>query len=1236
MRHLNCLTQAQDISTATFPDNNHLYLSPFSIDGQIVHALLDTGAQKSWINKRLVASDALVEKLKDPIRPTGFSSKVTGKDITREIAHLQVQLLGNPNATSLDPFFVLPSLRFDAILGTDWLQRHGTIMDFKTNCITSDTFGDIPIIGQVSRRNLDSSKAINCVLATLTIPELGLAEWEKGHEFEDVDEDHEVTLEELQQVPTEFHSFKAVFSKKRADRLPPHRPSIDIQITIEEGGEQKMPAPKAYKLGPKEQLAMQAYISENKKKGFIVASKSPIACPAFFVPKVDSKELRMVVDYKALNAVTIKDKYAIPLISEILDAVSVGRIFTKIDLRGAYNLLRVAKGHEYKTAFITSQGCYEYRVMPFGLSNAPSCFQRWINSIFQDIMYSYVMVYLDDIIIFSQDRTQHTKHILEVLRRLQENSLFASPKKCEWYSEKLRYLGHVITPDSLQMCNDKVDAILNWEPPKSIKGIQRFLGFANYYRDHIKGFSALTKPLNHVLKKDTQKELGVTTANQILVLPKDALQAFESLKQAFASSAVLAHYDPSLTTVLETDASNFAIGAIFSQRHGDQWKLVSCYSRSFSPAEMNYDVHDKEMLCIVESCRHWRHYFLGLDSFIIKTDHKNLEAFMKTKELFGRQIRWAQFLAQFNFKIQFQQGLQNGRCDALSRKEELSSQAFAAFGNVQENRAEAKGQKGRSRPQPKVFGTLIPPSTQVIDVILKGEDGPTAVEDDTLIDFSAINNINNYSRYSLEEDDLTLSIKEAQRKLSAQEIDELTRTSKISKKSVNGNQILTCKGVLFVPNVEELRTRALQQHHDRQEVGHPGIKKTIAILNRHYAWPGDSEDVKDYIASCGICLRSKPSRQLKYGPLRPLEAPNEPWKSVSMDRIVGLPPSNGYTAIIVIVDRFSKMAKFFPTLETFNSADLADLFIREIVFNFGTPNDLVTDRGPEFASNLWGRICEKLEINRKLSTAYHPETDGQTERVNQVLEIFLRQYCNYHQDDWSSLLPAANYCYNSTPHSATQFSPFQVVYNYQPTVGSTHITELAEVQSKLTSAELRKEVKQNLIDAREAAEKQFNRKRLDLPNWKEGDLVMLSAKNWTTRRPSKKLDNKQLGPFKIIKKVSTHAYQLQLDEGMRIHDVFHVCHLGKVPQDRFPSRHQPPPPPVEINGETEYLVEAIIGERRRAGKLEFKVRWKGFTSEEDTWEPLRNIQDLEAYDHYLQAKELRAKRKNTRSAGPTK
>ncbi|KAJ1594479.1 hypothetical protein NDA12_005659 [Ustilago hordei] len=405
---------------------------------------------------------------------------------------------------------------------------------------------------------------------------------DKGVEME-VEVDKVVTAAD---IPKPYQHLQDVFDEVEADKLP-HHTEHDLHLELIEGG--KPPQGPLYLKGPKEMSELRRYLDENLEKGFIRPSKSPARSPVLFVPKKDGG-LRLCVDYRGLNEITVKNRAPLPLIEEQLFLLRKARIYTKLDLRAAYNLIRIAKGDEWKTAFGTQLGLYEYLVMPFGLANAPAHFQSFINDIFRDIIGVYVVVYLDDFLIFSDTEEVHVKHVTEVLTRLRSNRLFAKLSKCEFHTKTVEFLGYIIKPTGIEMDPEKVRTVKEWPMPESIHDIQRFLGFANFYRRFIAHFARIAKPLTALVKPIERFKK--------FELPEEAQQAFHKLIQAFTSAGVLQHFDYHLPTRLETDASDFAIAGVLKQEHEGRWHPVAFYSRKMSSAEKNYEIHDKELLAV--------------------------------------------------------------------------------------------------------------------------------------------------------------------------------------------------------------------------------------------------------------------------------------------------------------------------------------------------------------------------------------------------------------------------------------------------------------------------------------------------------------------------------------------------------------------------------------------------------------------------------------------------------------
>jgi hypothetical protein len=342
-----------------------------------------------------------------------------------------------------------------------------------------------------------------------------------------------------------------------------------------------------------------------------------MASPILFVPKKNGK-MRMCVDYHTLNAMTIKNRYPLSLTNDLIEKLQGAKIFLKLDLKSGYNLVRIKEGDEWKTAFRTKYGLFEYLVMPFGLANTPAAFQHFMNDIFRDLLDIYVVVYLDDILIFSKTREEHVNHVREVLKRLKENHLYCQLEKCSFFIPEVDYLGIIASGEGIRVDPSKVAQAVDWPVPKNIKNLQEFLGFANFYRRFIGNYSKIACPLFDLLHKDQPWKW--TTREQ---------KALDDMKSALQTAPVLIQPDLYKELFLECDASDFATGAILSQK-GSEGKLhpVAFLSKSLSPAEKNYDIFDKELLAIIRAFKEWRHLLEGSETPIqVLTDHRNLEHF---------------------------------------------------------------------------------------------------------------------------------------------------------------------------------------------------------------------------------------------------------------------------------------------------------------------------------------------------------------------------------------------------------------------------------------------------------------------------------------------------------------------------------------------------------------------------------------------------------------------------------
>ncbi|CAI7887071.1 unnamed protein product [Closterium sp. NIES-53] len=682
-------------------------------------------------------------------------------------------------------------------------------------------------------------------------------------------------------------------------------------------------------------------------KEFIQPSSSPYASPVLFVRKKDGS-LRMCVDYRGLNKITVKNQYPLPQIDELFEQVGEARYFSKLDLRSGYHQVRIQSEDIPKTAFRTRYGHYEFRVLPFGLTNAPATFTGMMQSIFSDFIDKFLVVFIDDLLVYSRTREEHLKHLELVLARLSEHRFYAKRSKCEFAKTKLSFLGHVISHGKLEVDNSKVAVLKEWKQPSTVKEVQAFLGLANYYRRFVKGFAAVAAPLTNLLRKDSSFSWGPLQQ-----------QAFEQLKTSLTSPPALAVPNPELPYFVWCDASDVALGAILCQKQEAGLQPIAFESRKLTAAERTYPIHEREALAVVHALKKWRCY-VEMQPVTVFTDHRTLEYLKTQSQITPRQARWVQFLEQYvpNLQIVYKPGRFNP-ADVLSR-----------------------------------------PAAEELNVM-----GVVTWDCNFITRFSR-----GYNR------------------------DQLYQQKAPHDPSfLFSNPFWTRadSGAVCVPDDSRLRQLLLNEYHDNRS--HFGSDKTYAAISRDYYWPGLSRSVAEYVYSCPTCQVNKARTTAPAGLLQPLEIPTAPWTCVSLDFITDLPRTpTGFDSILVVIDKLSKMAHFIPTTGTVTAAETAKLFFTHVVRLHGLPSAIISDRDTRFLSNFWTALFQLLGTQIRLSTAYHPETDGQTERMNRNLEDALRSCVNSMQTDWDQHLAAVEFAYNSSPNIATGEPPFLLATGQLP------------------------------------------------------------------------------------------------------------------------------------------------------------------------------------------------------------
>ena len=1096
-------------------------------------ALVDSGCTGSCINQRFVIDYQI------PTRKTPLAIPVYNADSTlnkngsiREFATLQLTIDDHSERIDLA---VTDLGDTDLFLGHDWLKIHNPSIDWTDATLCFNRCSAQCGYNQTNReREQDVEIGLNPEDDLKPGDRIFFFDWDRY-----VEKNCRIVQRRPQEVTPDYvRDFPEVFSEEEFDHLPERRP-WDHAIELTPGFS---PADcKVYPLNREEQRVLDEFLAENLRNGRIRPSKSPMASPFFFVKKKDGK-LRPVQDYRKLNQGTVKNKYPLPLIQELIDKTKQAKYFTKLDVRWGYNNIRIKEGDEWKAAFKTNRGLFEPTVMFFGLTNSPATFQSFMNSILKDLVdEGHVIVYLDDILIYTMDLKEHDRIVRQVLEILKRNRLYLRFEKCTFAQSTIEYLGFIVGNGEIRMDAKKVEAIQTWPEPKNLTNVQSFLGFCNFYRRFIKDFSKIARPLNRL------------TGNVEWQWGEEERKAFEGLKEAVKTFPVLAVPTDEDPFRVESDASDFAVGAILSQKQEGKWRPIAYFSQSMSQAERNYAIYDKEMLAIMLALREWRQYLLGAKHPVeVWTDHKNLSYFKAPQDLNRRQARWVTELADYDLRIVPKAGKEMKKADLLSRR--------------------ADHERGENDNKNV---TLLKPEWFIHDVTIESLDT-----------------------------NLVQRIKDSRKPMDKSVKKALDTGNKEWRREDEG--LVFWEHRLYVPRDAKLREDIIRVHHDDPLAGHPGRHKTHELITRSYWWPGISAQVRMYVSGCEACQRTKAHRERKHAPLNPNEIPSEPWEVISVDLIGELPESRGFNAICVIVDRFSKQIHAIPTNTELTSEGMAKIYRDQVFRLHGIPRKVISDRGPQFESSFMKDLYRLLGIEANPSTAYHPQTDGQTERINQEIEQYLRIYVNFRQNDWADWLAIAEFAYNDKVQASTGHSPFFVNHGRHPYKGSNPRViarnESAQ-QFKERMGKVQEEVGASLKMAAETMKRFYDRTKGESIAYKKGDKVWLEATNITTKRPMKKLDDKRLGPFTIVDKVGKAAYKLKLPDSWRIHPVFNEVLLSPYHTPQFESQQRPPPPPPEIvDGNEEWEVEEVLGARLVGrGALQFKVKWKGYLHEHDQW-----------------------------------
>ena len=918
------------------------------------------------------------------------------------------------------------------------------------------------------------------------------------------------------------------------------------------------PSRPAFRMSAQEIETLKKQLDVLLANGFIRPSSSPYGAPVMFVPKPDGS-LRFVIDYRALNAQTVKDTYNLPRDQDLFDVLELhqAKIMSSVDLIFGYWQVHMHRDDIRKTAIRTPVGSYEFLVMPMGLCNAPATFQRMMEAVLRPFLTKFAMVYLDDIIIFSKTPEEHLDHILQVLHALDKHHLRIKLSKCEFFKTEMLFLGHrIIMKDhgvELKANPEKVRKLREWEEPRSSKDVERFLGLANYYSRMIKGYAGIAAPLMNLTGK------SLTGDGFAAQWGADQQRAFETLKESLTSEPVVTLAKPNRTMIIQTDASGVALGGTLMQADDEGHRRVVCYfSHKFSEPEKNWTVNERELYGLVYALRKFRHYLVGTP-IKYENDHKPLEWLKTQANLSRRQMRWLETLESFDWEFSYIPG-KDLPADTLSRPPEALPEAgdFLTYLAL----------RWANNPDGAA------PNDPLLDTVMFADAAGSAGDSDPFErDVTLVNTgspslggkmfTSSRLRHLLHEayraDDKYAAI-----------LDGRTADPRLSARD----------GIIYVapalpdlfhavavpPKAKELQQLILREYHDVATGAHLGARKMYERVRRHFQWPTLVKDVKRYVNSCHACRTSK--RRTHKPPGHPVgyNVPSAPFEHIALDFKTGLPASlRGNDAFIVIVDKLTRYGTIVPYASRRISGDatnvradagqVIDIIFDHVVRRWGMPKTISSDRGPQFTSHLWEELWRRTGTSPNLTTAYRPQGDGSSERFIQTISGLLRAQVATMEDarSWDTAVGAIEFAYNDSVHSATGFTPFQLAIGRDPLLPVSVLLHATSPdaslygQSHLDPRQYLARYARNLATARATLQQVTHAQRESLMHnssrqvvYRPGDFAYVKT---TPPMQLRTLNPRREGPFKVVERTGLNTYRLELGGDNRRHPVFNESEL---------------------------------------------------------------------------------------------
>lgn len=922
------------------------------------------------------------------------------------------------------------------------------------------------------------------------------------------------------------------------------------------------------KIPPSQWQDVRKLLIEMETAGVIRASKSPYASPVVVVTKKDGS-LRLCIDYRKLNSCSTRDAFPLPRIEEALEALGQAKFFSTLDLTSGYWQVEVAEHDKQKTAFSTPMGLFEANRMPFGLQNAPSTFQRLMTCCFGDLNFTHLLIYLDDLIIFSKSFDEHLERLQLVFDRLREHGLKLKPSKCQLLRKEVRYLGHLVSAEGVRTDPEKISRVRDWVRPTNRKEVLQFLGFAGYYRRYVSGYSALAAPLYRLTTGDPRKKKRggkrSWTPEPPFLWTADCEHAFQALKERLTTAPVLGYPDYSLPFILQTDASGEGLGAVLVQVQGGAERVIAFASRGLSPAETRYPAHKLEFLALKWAVTDKFYDHLYGRKFSVLTDNNPLKYVMSSAKLDATGQRWVSRLAGFEFDVQYRRGQSNANADALSRMSTQEvTEALQTF--PQQVRSsepqDGMGQPTQSPASPILQGTSAstvsdsePPrsnepyrdvGTESLPPMTKQEIRAGQKEDPVIgpvLHFRSLDKKPSRSERISGGEQVCLLLKEWRRLIIREGI--MYRRIRDDQRGVVEQLVLP----------EKLRESVKTALHD--DSGHLGFERTVQLIRERFHWPRMFQEIKVWCEQCErCCLRKTPTACVR-APLVSIHS-SAPMELVCVDFLTLEKSRGGIENVLIVTDHFSRYAQAYPTKDQ-KANTVARVLWRNFFCRFGFPAKLHADQGRNFESAVVKELCKCTGITKTHTTPYHPQGNGTTERFNRTLMNMLGTLEPHLKPRWHEHLDALTHAYNCTRHDSTGYAPYFLMFGRHPRLPVDLIFGLHTTNEETCECEYSDYV-QTLHDCLSQAYAQANQtshqakgqqkkyydQRAKSEGFKQGDRVLVKVCHVEGRQ---KLGDKwEPRPYIVVKKQpGIPVYVVRLENG----DTERVVHRNLLTQCMF-------------------------------------------------------------------------------------